>query len=109
VATGIEIRYRGELAARVEEGWELAPGVSALDPGHPVRNFVSLIAVYASCFRDEAFDQVYAEQVARQALMPVEDFSPWPRVEDEEIVWRYCIPLEQVRARRAELRLPDEV
>jgi hypothetical protein len=102
---GIEIRYRGKLAARVEEGWELAPGVSSLAPEHPVRNFVSLIAVYASSFRSEDFDQRYAELVARQTLMPAEEFSPWPRVEDEEIVWRRCVPLEQVRARRAELHI----
>lgn len=105
MARGIEITYRGERAAHVEEGWELAPGVSSLAPEHPVRNFVSLIALYASCFRDEAFDQRYAEQVARQALLPVEELSPWPRVEDEEIVRRYCVPLEQVRARRAELQV----
>jgi hypothetical protein len=102
---GIEITYRGEPAARVDEGWELAPRVSCLAPEHPVRNFVSLIAVYASCFRDEDFDQRYAEQVARQALLPVEELSPWPPLEDEELVRMYCVPLEQVRARRAELRL----
>jgi hypothetical protein len=101
----IEITYRGEPAARVDVGWQLAPGVSSLSPEHPVRNFVSLVAVYASCFRDEVFDQRYAEQVARQALLPVEELSPWPPLEDEELVRRYCVPLEQVRARRAELRV----
>lgn len=106
---GIEITYRGEPAARVEEAWELAPGVSSLAPEHPVRNFVSLIAAYASASRDEAFDQRYAEQIARQALLPAEDFSPWPRVDDEDIVWWYGVPLEQVRARRAELRVDLDI
>jgi hypothetical protein len=104
----IEITYRGEPAAHVDEGWELAPRLSQLSPEHPVRNFVSLVAVYASSFRDETFDQRYAEQVARQALLPVEELSPWPRVEDEELVRWYCVPLEQVRERRAELRLPSD-
>jgi hypothetical protein len=103
----IEITYRGEPAAVVGDGWELTPALSQLAPEHPIRHFVSLMAVYAVCFPEDGFDQRYAEQVTRQALMPVEELSPWPPVEDEHLVDLYCVPLEQVRARRAELRIEE--
>jgi hypothetical protein len=101
----IEITYRGEPAAVVGKDWQLLPALADLAPEHPIRHFVSLMAVYAVCFADDGFDQRYVEQVTRQALMPVEDLSPWPAVEDEDLVELYCVPLEQVRARRAELRV----
>ena len=98
--------WRGRAAAFVDlDETRLCPQIEVLETDHPERRFVCAMCLYAqdvlTGVLPGGYDQECAERYARTFLAPDWAFCEptWP---DEAIAELYVIPLDQVRAGRAE-------
>jgi len=100
------IFYAGRPAAYTDgDRVVFSDHVAVLERDHPLRRFVSAVCVW-SCEADAGalpggWDPVTAELYARALLMPAELFEGLDRgLADHQLAEHFCVPLEQVRARR---------
>ena len=106
------ISYRGEVVASAgARRVYLAPRIASLDEGDPLISFVSFMAAYAMRVRDGSAPGPYsherAERFARLALMDDEQFAMLDAngLSQDLIAGHFGVPLEQVAAKREDLRL----
>jgi hypothetical protein len=102
------IFYRGDLAAiAASERVFLSPRIASLRPEEPLRRFVTVLCLYSRDIDTGAlrgpFEQSEAELYARSFLVADEEFSEFAHEEDRLLEQRFGLPVEQVRARRADL------
>jgi hypothetical protein len=103
------IIYRGELVAIATRARvHLAPEVAALLRGDPRLRFVAAMCLYS---RDVDTDELAgpyrsedAELYARCVLLPDEEFELHRREPDDRLAARFRVPVEQVRAKRNDIR-----
>jgi len=85
----------------------LAPDVDALCPNEPLRRFVAAMSRLAMEIElglvRGAYEEQRAEAYARGILMPAEMFRLVEASADREPAELFCVPLEQVAERRADL------
>lgn len=102
------ITYRGRLAAFAEDQHVLlAPHIGALEVDHPERRFVCCLCIH-SCEVDEglvraAYTDRGAAAAARAMLMAAEAFIAYADLPGHELAGLFCVPLDQVAARRGQL------
>lgn len=79
-----------------------------MEYGHPLVRFACALALHAfevtTGLERGSFDQGRAERFARALLMPSEEFYAVADENDAELAERFGVPIEQVPARRVELR-----
>ncbi len=85
----------------------LAPAIDDLPRGHPLRRFVAAMCMYAHDVRHGLVPGPYtdrrAEIYARCLLLPDSAVVAAATLTDVELADRFEVPLEQARAKRAEL------
>ena len=101
------IFYRGDLmAVAATEQVYLDPDVAALAQGNPLARFVAVMCLYSHDVDAGEVPGPYSDELAelyaRCVLIPDDDFSAHAQEDDEELADRYRVPLEQIRAKRAE-------
>ena len=103
------IRWRGWVAAiALGERVYLLPPLHALEPDHPHRRFVSMLALVtremAAGRVDDPADEALAEFYARACLMPDDQFL---RLDDGRsdaaLAEHFNVPLEQIEPKRYDL------
>ena len=110
----IEITYAGRRAA-LSFGEEilLAPHIAVLEQGHPDRVFVALLCVWAREVVEGGTPGLYRDDTAhvyaRSFAMPTREFWPRRRWADHQLAEYFCVPLPQIRQRRAELERETDV
>jgi hypothetical protein len=103
------ITYRSEPVAIVMHGdlAVLAPYIGALRLNAPVRRFVTAMCRLAMELElglaSGGYEQTRAEAHARALLMPATMFRLVEASADCELAELFCVPLEQVAKRRADL------
>ena len=101
------IFYRDRLCAVVDGAVAFQPHIEVLEPDHPRRRFVSLLAVYAIEIQQGAlpgpFRETEAAHYARCQLMPAQLVWPLLGLDDAVLAERFNLPLEQVPYRRGDL------
>ena len=106
------IVYRGEIVASAgARRFYLAPRVAELGADEPLRRFVSMMAAFALRVRDGSSPGPYtderAERFARLALIDDDEFRMLDanQLEDLVLAGHFDVPVEQVDAKRLDLRL----
>jgi hypothetical protein len=83
------------------------PHIESLEDDHPNRRFVGAMALVARAIQSGEHPGPYtdetAERIARDGLMPAEDFLRLSEIDDWALAEWFAVPLEQVALRRAEL------
>jgi hypothetical protein len=102
------IDYRGRPAAWICVGRaELFPSVAALEADHPIRRWVTCLAIFALDVEGGRirgpFTQPRADHFARCALLPDEEFAPLAGHDDVTLAEHFNVPLEQVAEKRMDL------
>lgn len=102
------ITYRWEVVAiATPTRVYLAPAVEALPRGHPKLAFVAVMCLYSRDVDTGMLPGPYrsgdAELFARFVLMPNDEFELHRHEPDGKLAARFRVPVEQVRAKRAEL------
>ena len=86
--------------------------LAELEEGHALVRFACALALHAfevaTGLEQGPFDQGRAERFARALLMPAEEFLAVADESDAELAGRFGVPIEQVPARRMELRSAGE-
>jgi hypothetical protein len=105
----LDIEYGGRVVAyALSDHVLLLRPVAVLELDHPVRRFVSLLALVAREMHTDDLAEPYtaarARLYTRMLLMPEEDFTPAAaRQADVQLAERFNVPLDEVRARHADL------
>ena len=102
------VRWSGRLVAiGAGDIVYLLPPVNALEPDHPHRRFVAMLALVTREMQlgpDDPADDALAEFYARAGLLPDEEFL---RLDDgrsdAELAEHFNVPLEQVEQKRYDL------
>ena len=101
-----QIHYDDEPAAAVlpDRFW-LVDWIEDLPEEHPTRRWVTALCAYAmrQQQRGEAYEPDVAEIVARELLMPAEEFLPLYGRPEDELTKHFGAPTLQVARRKAEL------
>ncbi len=111
VARDLLVRYGGEVVAVVTQHHALlAPSIAALEADHPRRRFVAALILAGREMTAEPaaepYDDDQAQFYARILLMPNDEFESLAgRLHDVELAEHFNVPLEQVRAKREDVRL----
>ena len=86
----------------------LAPAIDDLPGGHRLRRFVAAMCLYAHDLHHALVPGPYTDQraelYARCLLLPDRAVAAAAGLTDDELAERFEVPLEQVRAKRRELR-----
>jgi hypothetical protein len=106
------IVYRGRLAAAAgTDRFFLAPHIEALQDDHPDRHFVSLMCCFARDVMVGATTGPYhaaaAELAVRSALVDDHAFAALSAWDDSDLAEHFGLPLDQVGAKRRDLRRPE--
>jgi hypothetical protein len=105
------ITYRGQLVAiAAPQRVLLMPPISAMESDHPHRRFVATLALVWREMRcgaqPEPYDADVAQFYARWILMPNDDFARLSSGKnDAELAEFFNVPVEQVAAKREDLRV----
>jgi hypothetical protein len=102
------IRYAGRLAAVVSRrAVALAGHIEVLEPGHPLRRFVTAMALFALEVDAGELPAPYTDPLAalygRCILIPDDEFlerAPWS---DHHLAELFDVPLEQIRLKRLDI------
>jgi hypothetical protein len=106
------ITYQGRVVAEAgRDRFTLAPDIAQRSHGDPVKRFVCFLALYArDVLRGELPDEprpyvpARAERYARACLLPESDFRARARRTDHELARIFRVPVEEIPARRREVR-----
>jgi hypothetical protein len=105
------IQFRGEVVAVAgATRFHLAPRVEALSPRDPQRAIVALMCLFAERVQAGELPGPYsdhrAELYARSALIDDDEFRRATNegLDDRELAARFNVPLEQIDAKREDLR-----
>jgi len=105
------IQYRGDVVAVAgATRFHLAPPIEALQPQDPLRAVVTLMCVFADRVQSGEIAGPYsdarAELYARSALIDDDEFTraDIQGVGDEALASHFNVPLEQMAAKRLDLR-----
>jgi hypothetical protein len=106
----IAVFYNHQMVAVARNGdVRLAPDIDALGRDHPGRRWAAGLATFACRVQTGADPGPYSDEsacaFARALLLPVHDFAPLAARSDLTLAACFRTPVEQVRARRAELGL----
>jgi hypothetical protein len=105
------VRYGREIAAiGTEDRVFFTRAISVLERDHPRRRFVAVVALVGRQMavepEPEPYDQELAEFYARILVMPNDEFEFLSDIyTDAELAEHFNVPLEQVIAKREDVRL----
>jgi hypothetical protein len=111
IARDLLVRYGGEVVAvAAEHRALLAPSIAVLEPDHPRRRFVAALVLVGRQMTAEPgaepYDDDQAQFYARILLMRNDEFEFLAgRLGDVELAEHFNVPLEQVGAKRSDVRL----
>ena len=102
--------YDGQVAGATDgELAVFSEAIEVLEPDHPRRRFVALMAIYALTIAAGAYPGPYRTtdswDFARCMLMPSEAFMPLIWRSDVWLAERFAVPIEQVAIHRKEALL----
>src|SRR5436305_99743 len=90
-------------------GIVFAPHIEVLEPDHPVRRWVTCLAVFASEILAGHIDSPYsparAEHFARTALIPDAEFTHVQDEDDALLAELFNVPIHQVHEKRSDLMI----
>jgi hypothetical protein len=107
----IAVFYNQQMVGAVAGNGEvrLDPRIDALGRNHPDRRWAAGLAAFARRVQTGADAGPYTDAsacaFARARLLPTQEFTPVARFSDRTLSACFRVPVEQVRARRAELGL----
>ena len=110
-AGDVVVRYAGQVAAvGREDSVLLMPSIAVLERDHPRRRFVAVAALVGHEMVTEPFAEAYDDELAqfyaRILLIPNDEFEALHRtMADVDLAEHFNVPLEQVSAKREDIRL----